>query len=228
MHVDEVLIKTALRSLLIKAPPHWQKQVIMTSNTPSLPLHDDVIKRKHFLRYWPFVREIHRSPVNSPHKGPWRRALIFSLICTWLNDWVNNHAAGDFRRHRAHYVVTVMHKAIKYTCRYFPVVKVSSDVITWKILLAICEGNPPVTDGFPSLEPANTEIICFCIVLSPNEAFSLQWRHNDHDGVSNHQPRGCLLNRLFRRRSKKTSKFRVTSLCGEFTGDRWIPRANGQ
>ena len=40
-----------------------------------------------------------------------------------------------------------------------------------------------------------------------------QWRHNDHDGVSNHQPHGCLLNRLFRRRSKKTSKLRVTGLC---------------
>ena len=42
---------------------------------------------------------------------------------------------------------------------------------------------------------------------------SLQWRHNDHDGVSNHQPHGCLLSRLFRRRSKKTSKLRVTGLC---------------
>ena len=43
--------------------------------------------------------------------------------------------------------------------------------------------------------------------------FSLHWRHNDHDGVSNHQPHGCLLNRLFRRRSKKTSKLRVTGFC---------------
>ena len=42
---------------------------------------------------------------------------------------------------------------------------------------------------------------------------SLPCRHNDHDSVSNHQPHGCLLNRLFRRRSKKTSKFRVTGLC---------------
>ena len=41
----------------------------------------------------------------------------------------------------------------------------------------------------------------------------LHWRHNDHDGVSNHQPHGCLLNRLFGRRSKKTSKLRVTGLC---------------
>ena len=42
---------------------------------------------------------------------------------------------------------------------------------------------------------------------------SLRWRHNDHDSVSNHQPHGCLFNRLFRRRSKKTSKLRVTGLC---------------
>ena len=42
---------------------------------------------------------------------------------------------------------------------------------------------------------------------------TLQWRHNDHDGVSNHQPHACLLNRLFRRRSKKTSMLRVTGLC---------------
>ena len=41
----------------------------------------------------------------------------------------------------------------------------------------------------------------------------LHWRHDEHDGVSNHQPHDCLLNRLFRRRSKKTSKLRVTGLC---------------
>ena len=44
-------------------------------------------------------------------------------------------------------------------------------------------------------------------------SITLQWRHNDHDGVSNRQPHGCLLNRLFRRRSKKISKLRVTGLC---------------
>ena len=57
--------------------------------------------------------------------------------------------------------------------------------------------------------------------------FSLRWRHNGHDCVSNHQPHHCLLNRLFRRRSKKTSKLRVTGLCvgnspgtGEFPAQR--------
>ena len=70
--------------------------------------HDDVIKWKHFLCYWPFVRGIHRSPVNSPHKGQWRGALIFSLICVWINGWVNNSEASDLRRYRAHYDVTIM------------------------------------------------------------------------------------------------------------------------
>ena len=70
--------------------------------------HDDVIKWKHFPRFWPFVRGIHRSPVNSLQKGQWRGALIFSLICVWINGWVNNHEAGDLRPYRAHYNVRVM------------------------------------------------------------------------------------------------------------------------
>ena len=61
--------------------------------------HDDVIKWKHFPPYWPFVRGIHRQ---------WRGALMFYLICAWINDWVNNCKAGDLRRHRGHYDVTVM------------------------------------------------------------------------------------------------------------------------
>ena len=58
---------------------------------------------------------------------------------------------------------------------------------------------------------------------------SLHWRHNGPDSASNHQPHDCLLNRLFRRRSTKTSKLRVTGLCcGEFAWDRWIPLTDGQ
>ena len=45
--------------------------------------HEDVIKWKHVPSYWPSVRGIHRSPVNSPHKGQWRRALMFSVICAF-------------------------------------------------------------------------------------------------------------------------------------------------
>ena len=78
-----------------------------------LSFHDDVIKWKHLPRYWPFVRGIHQSPVNSPRKGQWREALVFSLIYVWINGWVKNREAGDFRCYRAHYDVTVMWKAVK-------------------------------------------------------------------------------------------------------------------
>ena len=62
-----------------------------------------------FPRYWPFVQGIHRSPVNSLHKGLWRGAsLMLALICAWISRWVNNREACDLRRHRAHYDVIVM------------------------------------------------------------------------------------------------------------------------
>ena len=70
-------------------------------------VHDDVIKWKHFPRYWPFLWVIHRSPETSQHKGHWRGALMFSLICACINGWVNNREAGDLRRSHAYYNVIV-------------------------------------------------------------------------------------------------------------------------
>ena len=97
--------------------------------------HDDVIKWKHFPRYWPFVRGIHRSPVNSPHKGQWRGALMFSLICAWINGWVNNREAGDLRSHRVHCDVSVMcYHIIVMTSGYGKVFPTT----------CVCEGNPRV------------------------------------------------------------------------------------
>ena len=72
------------------------------------PAHDDFIKWKHFPCYWPFVQGIQQSPVNSPHKGQWRGALMFSLICAWIKGWVNKWESGDLRCHHAHYDVSVM------------------------------------------------------------------------------------------------------------------------
>ena len=79
----------------------WRRMVL---------LHDDIIKWKQFPRYWPFVRGIHR--VNSPHKGQWRGALMFSLICARKYGWVNNREAGDLWHHGAHYDVTVKIKCL--------------------------------------------------------------------------------------------------------------------
>ena len=63
---------------------------------------------KHFPRYWPFVLGTHRSPVNSLHKGQWGGALIFSLICAWINGWVHSRETGDLRHNCLHYDATVM------------------------------------------------------------------------------------------------------------------------
>ena len=59
-----------------------------------------------------FVRGIHRSPVNFPHKGQWRGALMLCMLCAWINGWVNNRVTGDLRHHRAHYDVIVMRKCV--------------------------------------------------------------------------------------------------------------------
>ena len=86
-----------------------------------------------------FVWGIHRSPVNSPHKGQWRGALMFSLICVWINGWVNDREADDLRRNRTHYDVIIM-QAIAYllwtlwtkmTARYLECSELFKEGIRW-------------------------------------------------------------------------------------------------
>ena len=72
--------------------------------------HDDVIRWKHFSALLNAGNS--PVPVNSPHKGQWRGALMFSFIYAWINDWVNNGEAGDLRRQRGHYDVVVMDHTI--------------------------------------------------------------------------------------------------------------------
>ena len=71
---------------------------------------------------------------------------------------------------------------------------IRSDTWKWNILV-------------PDLRMGGSNFVWWQPISSP-----LQWRHNEHTGVSNHQPRDSLLNRLFGRRSRKTSKIRVTGL----------------
>ena len=80
--------------------------------------HDGVIKWKHFPRYWPLVRGIRRSPVKSPHNGRWCGALMFSLICAWINGWVNNREADDLTCYNPHCNVTVMKIDLAKTLYY--------------------------------------------------------------------------------------------------------------
>ena len=92
------------RSFVMNRPRYRSTMSYSSSKNHFARSHDDVIKWKFFVRYWPFVRGIHRSPVNSPHKGQWRGALVFFFICVW----VNNRKAGDLRRYRAHYDIILM------------------------------------------------------------------------------------------------------------------------
>ena len=98
--------------LAISAVMDDGRAVLWTSSALPAIDHDDVIKWKHFLRLCPFVWGIHRSPLNSPHKGQCPGALVFSLICSW------NHEVGDLGHHRTHYDVTVMGywKLCNYGC----------------------------------------------------------------------------------------------------------------
>ena len=65
-----------------------------------------------------------------PHKGQWHGALMFSLICAWINGWVNNREAGDLIRHHSHYDVTVM-KSWKRASEVKLMVKYSSNSLYW-------------------------------------------------------------------------------------------------
>ena len=85
-----------------------------------------------FSCYWPFVCGFHRSPTKSPHKGQWRRGFRFPLISApWINGWVSNREAGDLRRYRAHYDVTVMYE-LWYTATVLHLTDTSVSVLDKK------------------------------------------------------------------------------------------------
>ena len=94
----------------VKCPPIClePKVLMIMPGLLFIGLNDDVIKWKHFPRYRSIVWGIHRWPVNFPHKGQWRGALMFSLITTGTNGWVNTRYVVDLSRHCAHYDVTVI------------------------------------------------------------------------------------------------------------------------
>ena len=145
-----------------------------------LACHDDVIRVTGHLcgvtghlcvrRYWPFVLGIHRSRVNSPHKGQWREALMFSLTCAWINGWVNNRWAGDLRRHRAHYDVTLM---CAYVLSSF---KVGLIPYSHNALSSLFSSTPP------DLMSWWLDVILhvFCSLFNPSEYGLFQWEKALH------------------------------------------------
>ena len=140
-------------------------------------IHDDVIKWKHFPRNWPFVQGIHRSSVNSPHKGQWREALMLSLICVWINDWVNNREAGDLGRYRAHYDVFVMYKSLYFQTNF---VESCLECLVAKVSPAIQIMSWWQTDDRPLSQELLTLIIDAYICITQPRWFKINWSVYEH------------------------------------------------
>ena len=170
--------------------------------------HDDVIKWKHFPCDWPFVRGFHRSPVNSPHKGQWRGVLMFSLICVWINGWVNNREAGDLRRYLAHYDVSVMSQGIGIVTPEYSGISIrTGDKIRFEqnrlhfaderfkyLVIAITDFNSNLTKKYFTLQFISEHahmiitIRCWGIYRYSDDHTNLE-RHTAHAIVSWHNPK---------------------------------------
>ena len=110
MHVRlKKIIATSIKTLLSQYNSQTLSRQQLNQEVWDFLFHDDVIKWKHFPRYRPFVKGIHRWLVDSLHKGQWRGALFFSMICDWTNGWTNNRDVGFGSCHRARYDFIVMY-----------------------------------------------------------------------------------------------------------------------
>ena len=148
--------------------------------------HDNVIKKKHFPRYRPYARRIPRSPVDSPKKGQWRGALKFSLIYAWTNGLANHRDAGDLRRRSAHHDVIVM----------------------WVQLAVGEETDPHCWHMIDSIIPGWTQSH-----KKYNRLLKIHYCDVKMGAMASQITSLTILNRSFRRRSKKTSKLCITGLC---------------
>ena len=172
--------------------------------------HDDVIKWKHFPRHWPFVR--HWSLWGEFTGDRWIPLTKTSDAELWCFLW-SAPKQTVCKRSRRRWLETASRSLWRHC----------NDVFCEGAQLTI------VSDHLNKLlHPMSLPQFSVRInIIHQKHLFTLHWRHNGHDGVSNHQPYGCLLNCLFRRRSKKTSKLPVTGLCagnspktGEFPAQR--------
>ena len=193
-----------------------------------------------FSRYWTFARGIHRSPVNSPHKGQWRRALVFSLIWAWMNrfckqswGWWFGTPSRPLWRHSND--KRLNHTTFFDMCFSSPTqndeqlfTHHSRKLIQLKCVWLRCDHKLGVLTFNNSIGMSarhhrqnrdnrlQRKKYTDCMHLQSLSELCLiiplRWRHNERDGVSTHQPHYCLRNHLFRRRSKEASRLRITGL----------------
>ena len=124
--------------------------------------------------------------MNSPHKGQRRGTLMFSLSCTWINDWVNNRVAGDLRRHRAHCDVIVMvQPPLKF--KHGWVITVTQRLWNWTIYACLYRRLLPHAPHHP-WHPSNICCSCHsCGMFGPPSYEMSSSRWNDRVGSSHSQ-----------------------------------------
>ena len=157
-----------------------------------------------------FVWGIHRGPVNSPHKWPVTRAIV--------SIWWRHHDVSVYFYIFSGIFISWWHDCQCEVVSFSKAPKVSSTALSvgssdWFRLSK--------TAGSHVDSPNDSQIGKLCVQCCALRLWmhlkdagkTLRWRHNERDGVSNHQPHHCLLKRLYRRRSKETSNLRVTGLC---------------
>ena len=208
----------------------------ITSLTIVYPtVYSDADQRKHqSSTSLAFVWVINRGPVNSPHKWPvTRKVLPFDdvIIDTPLN--VHSFSSSDkvavmisHKYPRLSSTISDVYNGINLALNK-PATQSTNRITTADTAVdgnrnarfgsGICTHSLKEADPFWVVDLGSIYRISHVSITnrlhhSGNSLNTLQWRHNERDGVSNHQPRDCLFNRLFRRRSQKTSKLRVSGL----------------
>ena len=163
------------------------------------------------LLYFCFVKSTHLNALCSSD-AIWRHRSESTLV--QLMAWRSGHQVISWTIvdiwYTGIYDIIQFHRnVLKSTRKLFPHTSGANELekYIWYLLIRNCYHDNYKIDTPEELCP---RFLLYCGVMCFG---TLHWRHNDQDGVSNHQPHGCLLNRLFRRRSNKTSKLRFTGLC---------------
>ena len=182
---------------------------------------------------------IHRSPVNSPHKGQWHGALMFALICVWTNDWVKNREAGDLRRYIAHYDVTVMFYCYRNS-RVSVRVPVNKSSAIWVNLT--CFTNLDMSQKVRGVRTIHStrcisrlHIVHISILFQnttelpmyANTKYITATSNENHD-VSNYRSIECLFTRLFTLTTKNIKGPHYCPLLRWIPCERWVSRTKEQ
>ena len=168
--------------------------------------HDDIIKRKHFPPYWAFVRGIHQSLVNSPHKDQCCRALMFFFNLS-LNKLLRRFEMPSCSLwHHCNGI------CISAQLRYHTQVHTHTHIYIWQwskhqssTLLALCDGNPLATSRFPSQRASNSDLAFPCyedhhrldlfhVVRNDLSPIAWQVKSNAQCLMKIHYWKRCLLN----------------------------------